>query len=93
MPESRAAGSTLRRVLLLVLLSSWLISTVAAAESPTSFVEAPGGLSTNKQRAIPDTAWRLLYNALPLATAQERVSIQGDAALAAPLLSTRSVMV
>jgi uncharacterized protein (TIGR03083 family) len=44
-------------------------------------------------RADPDTAWRLLYNALPLAIAQERVSIQGDATLAAPLLSTRSVMV
>ena len=44
-------------------------------------------------RADPDTAWRLLYNALPLAIARERVSIQGDATLAAPLLSTRSVMV
>jgi uncharacterized protein (TIGR03083 family) len=46
-----------------------------------------------KVRADPDTAWRLLYNALPLAIARERVSIQGDATLAAPLLSTRSVMV
>jgi len=44
-------------------------------------------------RADPDTAWRLLYNALPPAVAREKVSIQGDAALAAPLLSTRSVMV
>ena len=44
-------------------------------------------------RADPDMAWRLLYNALPLAIARKRVSIQGDAALAAPLLSTRSVMV
>ena len=44
-------------------------------------------------RADPDTAWRLLYNALPPAVAREKVSIQGDAALASPLLSTRSVMV
>jgi uncharacterized protein (TIGR03083 family) len=44
-------------------------------------------------RADPDTAWRLLYNALPPATAREKVAIQGDPALAAPLLSTRSVMV
>ena len=44
-------------------------------------------------RADPDTAWRLLYNALPLAIARERISIQGDTTLAAPLLSMRSVMV
>ena len=43
MPEPRAAGSIPRRVLLLGLLSSCLISTVAAAESTTGFVEAPGG--------------------------------------------------
>jgi pimeloyl-ACP methyl ester carboxylesterase len=41
MPESRAAGSPLRRALLLGLLSSCLISAIAAAES--GFVEAPGG--------------------------------------------------
>jgi hypothetical protein len=44
-------------------------------------------------RADPDTAWRLLYNALSPAVAREKVSIQGDPALAGPLLSTRSVMV
>ena len=44
-------------------------------------------------RADPDTAWRLLYNALPPRVAREKVSIQGDATLAAPLFSTRSVMV
>jgi pimeloyl-ACP methyl ester carboxylesterase len=43
MPESRAAGSTLRRALLLGLLSSFLISAIATAESATGFVEAPGG--------------------------------------------------
>lgn len=44
-------------------------------------------------RADADTAWRLLYNALPREAALEKVSIEGDAALAEPLLSTRSVMV
>jgi uncharacterized protein (TIGR03083 family) len=44
-------------------------------------------------RADADTAWRLLYNALPREAALERVSIEGDAALVEPLLSTRSVMV
>lgn len=44
-------------------------------------------------RANPDTAWRLLYNALPPEAALKKVAIEGDAVLAAPLLSTRSVMV
>ena len=44
-------------------------------------------------RADPDTAWRMLYNALPSAVAREKVLVHGDATLAAPLLSTRSVMV
>ncbi len=44
-------------------------------------------------RVDPDTSWRLLYNALPPEVALKKVEIEGDAALAAPLLSTRSVMV
>jgi uncharacterized protein (TIGR03083 family) len=44
-------------------------------------------------RADPDASWRLLYNALTPETAANRVDVEGDAALAAPLLSTRSVMV
>jgi uncharacterized protein (TIGR03083 family) len=44
-------------------------------------------------RADPDTSWRLLYNALPPEAALKRVRIEGDATLAAPLLSTRSIMV
>jgi uncharacterized protein (TIGR03083 family) len=43
--------------------------------------------------ADPNASWRLLYNALPPETALEMISIVGDAALAAPLLATRSVMV
>jgi uncharacterized protein (TIGR03083 family) len=41
----------------------------------------------------PDSAWRLLYNALPPDAARRVVRIEGDAALAEPLFSTRSVMV
>lgn len=41
----------------------------------------------------PDSAWRLLYNALPDDAARRAVRIEGDAALAEPLFSTRSVMV
>lgn len=40
-----------------------------------------------------DTAWRLLYNALPPEEAAARVAVAGDPALAGPLLRTRSVMV
>jgi uncharacterized protein (TIGR03083 family) len=40
-----------------------------------------------------DTAWRLLFNALPPATFRERVRIQGNAGLAAPLDRARSVIV
>lgn len=52
---------------------------------------APGPTAT--LRADADTAWRLLYNALPPTAALERISVEGDAALAEPFLSTRSVMV
>ena len=41
----------------------------------------------------PDQVWRLFYNALPLPRAREAVTIEGDAALAEPLLRARSVMV
>lgn len=41
----------------------------------------------------PDVAWRLLYNALPQDSARRALRIEGDAALAEPLFSTRSVMV
>ncbi len=44
-------------------------------------------------RADPDTAWKLLYNALSPDAARERVVISGDRSLAEPLLGARSVMV
>jgi hypothetical protein len=40
-----------------------------------------------------DSAWRLLYNALPPNEARDRVSVRGNRALAEPILAARSVMV
>lgn len=40
-----------------------------------------------------DTAWKLLYHALPADTARARITVDGDAALVEPLLRARSVMV
>jgi len=40
-----------------------------------------------------EVAWRLFFNALSLPQAQSLVRVAGDAALALPLLHTRSVMV
>jgi hypothetical protein len=53
-----------------------------AAERPTTVVHADG-----------DAAWRLLYNALPEAAARERLRVEGEAWLAEPLFTARSVMV
>ncbi|HEV3050850.1 MAG TPA: maleylpyruvate isomerase N-terminal domain-containing protein [Longimicrobium sp.] len=44
-------------------------------------------------RTDAETAWRILYHALPPDAARARVSITGDAALAEPMLRARSVMV
>lgn len=41
----------------------------------------------------PDSAWRLLYNALPEAEARRRARVEGEATLAEPLFRMRSVMV
>ena len=40
-----------------------------------------------------ETAWRLFFNAVPLQDAQSLVRVDGDAALALPLLKARSVIV
>jgi len=42
--------------------------------------------------ADPDTAWRLLYNALPTGNS-ERLLLEGDRRLLTPMLAARSVMV
>jgi uncharacterized protein (TIGR03083 family) len=44
-------------------------------------------------RLSDDTAWRLLFNALPRERARDLVAADGDAALTAPLLGARSVIV
>jgi uncharacterized protein (TIGR03083 family) len=44
-------------------------------------------------RTDADSAWRLLYNALPPEAIRERVAVTGDGALAEPMLRARSVMV
>lgn len=41
----------------------------------------------------PDSAWRLLYNALPITVARQRARIQGNASLAEPLFAARSIMI
>jgi hypothetical protein len=40
-----------------------------------------------------DTAWRLLFNALPADRVDHLVTRRGDAAVSAPLLRARSVIV
>jgi uncharacterized protein (TIGR03083 family) len=40
-----------------------------------------------------DTAWKLLYHALPADAVRARIAVEGDAALVEPLLRARSVMV
>jgi uncharacterized protein (TIGR03083 family) len=40
-----------------------------------------------------EVAWRLFFNALPLSSATSAVRVEGDGALAAPLLGVRSVIV
>ena len=44
-------------------------------------------------RLSDDAAWRLLYNALPEAAASGAIAIEGDAALAAPVLRARSIVI
>ncbi len=44
-------------------------------------------------RTDGETAWKLLYNALPTEAARGRVTITGEAALTEPMLAARSVMV
>jgi hypothetical protein len=44
-------------------------------------------------RADPDSAWRLLYNALPADRALQKLTIAGDRSLIKPMLEARAVMV
>lgn len=49
--------------------------------------------ATTYVRADAETAWRLLYNALPQGSAKSRLAITGDPRLVGPLIAARSVMV
>jgi uncharacterized protein (TIGR03083 family) len=53
----------------------------------------PAPASVAEVTLDPDSAWRLLYNALPETEARQRTRIEGDASLAEPLFAMRSVMV
>ena len=44
-------------------------------------------------RLSADAAWKLLYNALPEAAAARALTVEGDAALAAPLVGARSIVI
>ena len=48
---------------------------------------------TTHLRLSDDAAWKLLFNALPEHDAIKIVHVEGEAALAAPLLQARSVIV
>jgi hypothetical protein len=60
--------------------SGWTIS-AGADRTPAARVTMSG-----------DLAWRLFYNALPAAELADVAEVTGDAALAAPLLAARSVI-
>jgi hypothetical protein len=61
--------------------SGWVVMR-GRAEQPAASVQADA-----------DTAWRLLYNALPPDAARARLTTAGDPALLEPLFRARSVMV
>lgn len=67
-------------------------SVVRGASGWDVFRGAAAGAAA-RVRMDADTAWRLLYNALPPDAARARVTISGDAALTEPMLRARSVMV
>ncbi len=67
----------------------------SVVREPRGFVVLRGRAPRPAAAAVvdPDTAWRLLYNALTPEAARARVRATGDASLLAPLLAARAVMV
>jgi uncharacterized protein (TIGR03083 family) len=59
------------------------------------WVASEGGASGESARVVmsDDTAWRLLFNGLTSTEATRRITLTGPAALTAPLLRARSVIV
>jgi len=67
--------------------------TLKAGESGWEMDEGSQPDSTAKVTISDDAAWRLFFNALPPASAQSVIRVEGDVSLAAPLLHVRSVIV
>jgi hypothetical protein len=61
----------------------WMLGIAAADE---------GASAVARVALSADTAWRIFFKALPVAQAQQRVSIEGDTALARPFLGALAVM-
>jgi uncharacterized protein (TIGR03083 family) len=69
---------------------AWSVTREAAG---WSVVRGQAPAATACVRADADTAWKLLFNALPADAARARVAMSGESRLAEPMLRTRSVMV
>jgi hypothetical protein len=69
---------------------SW---TLMARESGWEIDEGGRVDADAKVTMSDDVAWRLFFNALPPSSASSLIQIEGEAALAAPLLRVRSVIV
>lgn len=63
------------------------------ADGAWALAEGGGEDAACVLRMDADTAWRVLLHALPPDRARERITVQGDAALAEPFLNARAVMV
>jgi len=67
---------------------NWRIHEISRHEG-----QKPGSEATTRITMTDETAWRLLFNALPPRDVHSLVDIEGDAALAAPLLRTRAIVI
>jgi uncharacterized protein (TIGR03083 family) len=67
--------------------------TLARVRERWTLAEGVPASETTHVRLDQDAAWQLLFNALPEAAAARAVQVTGRAALAAPLLRARSVIV
>jgi hypothetical protein len=82
--------------------AAWTLRRLTAAHTPDADPQGQPGWqlwrgalpdATTTVRLDAETAWRLLYNAMPAADARQRAVVEGDPALADPLFAARAVMV
>ena len=66
----------------------WLVRTDAGWDINAGVTRGPDATVSMSD----EVAWRLLFNALPLAAAEPVVRLGGDTALGRPVLSARSVV-